>query len=251
VSEAPLLLAIDSATARASAALLRGDAVLAHCEGPVGRHHSETLLPRLDGLLRDQGAVLADVDAFAVSIGPGAFTSLRIGLATVKGLAFGTDRPVVAVSTLEALAHCALERTPVDASATLVATLDARRGEVYAAAWRVVDLIEGNTEAAVVEPGVYRPETLSAQLPPDARGVGEGVSILAASADFASRFALEGPPYSRPHATAVGRIGIRERARGRGGPAADLLPRYLRGPQAEPQRPAGGRSAGPGSRPAS
>ena len=62
----------------------------------------------LDDLLGDVGVSLADVEAFAISIGPGGFTSLRIGLATVKGLAFASDRPVVAVSTLEALALSSL-----------------------------------------------------------------------------------------------------------------------------------------------
>ena len=127
VTRVPLLLAVETATAAPSVALWRGDALLGERAADPGRATAEALLPALDALLADARVALAAVEGFAVSIGPGSFTGLRIGVATVKGLAFGTARPAVAVSTLAALARHAPGPAPV------AAVLDARRGEVYAA----------------------------------------------------------------------------------------------------------------------
>lgn len=203
----------------------------------------------LDDLLGDVGVSLADVEAFAISIGPGGFTSLRIGLATVKGLAFASDRPVVAVSTLEALALSSLGvATAGAAPAVIVPTLDASRGEVYAAAWEVSVIACGVEGRALLEPDVYTPQRLVAGLPPGARVIGEGAGILASSPVDTTALSLEQEPHSLPDAVAVGRIGARELAAGRGGPAADLLPLYLRRPQAEEERARAARQAVP-SRP--
>ena len=101
----PLLLAVETATAAPSVALWRGDALLGERAADPGRPTAEALLPALDALLADAGLALAAVEAVAVSIGPGSFTGLRIGVATVKGLAFGTGRPAIAVSTLAAVAR--------------------------------------------------------------------------------------------------------------------------------------------------
>ena len=98
-----LLLALETATSSMSVALLRGEEVVALERQPVARAAAEGLLPAVDALLRGAGAGLADVAAIAVSIGPGSFTSLRVGIATAKGLAFGTGRGAVAVPTLAAL----------------------------------------------------------------------------------------------------------------------------------------------------
>lgn len=90
--------------------------------------HSERLMPEIDHIMKQSGIELSDIDVFAISIGPGSFTGLRIGLSTVKGFSFATGKPIVAVPTLEALAwnfsYC---RYPV------CTMLDARKKEVYAA----------------------------------------------------------------------------------------------------------------------
>ena len=100
----PILLAIESSTERLSVALLRGEEILRLHEDPGSRRHAAALLPAIDRMLVDAGIDLDGIDAIGVSIGPGSFTSLRIGLATVKGLAFGRPLPTVGVSTLEAMA---------------------------------------------------------------------------------------------------------------------------------------------------
>ena len=86
--DAPLILSIETATLTGSVALCKGDEVVAVHNGHDGPSHSNTLLRTIESVLKDGGIQLSDVDLFAVAIGPGSFTGLRIGLATVKGLAF-------------------------------------------------------------------------------------------------------------------------------------------------------------------
>lgn len=123
--EAPLILSIETATLVGSVALCKGDEVLATHNGHNGPSHSNTLLREIEAVLKDGDMQLRDIDLFAVAIGPGSFTGLRIGIATVKGLAFTLERPCIGIPTLEAVAHSAgtCER--------VVAALPAGRGEVF------------------------------------------------------------------------------------------------------------------------
>jgi len=109
-----------------SIAITRGDELIASISGDPAVSHSNTLLADLDKLLRQTRVKLADIDLFAVAAGPGSFTGLRIGIATVKGLAATLGRPVAAIPTLHAVA---LAGGPAEAS---VALLPAGRGEVFA-----------------------------------------------------------------------------------------------------------------------
>lgn len=191
----------------------------------------------LDAVLDDLGCGLSEIEVFAVSIGPGAFTSLRIGLATVKGLAFGDDRPVVPVSTLEALALSALRRHGDRARPEIiVAALDAQRGEAYAAGWRA---LEQRLEPELAE-GVYGAAELLARLPSGGLVVGEGAALL--GDELRQRggvgLELEPEPFTLPDASAVGLLALRGLARGDGLPAAELVPRYVRRAEAEVVRTA-------------
>ncbi len=225
----PLLLAVESATPATSVALLRGDTVLAELCRAADRPTAESLLPAIDALLREADERLAAVEAFAVSIGPGSFTSLRIGLATVKGLAFGPGRPAVAVSTLAALAR----RAP-PGPGPVVAMLDARRGEVYAASFDE----EAPEPAATRLEGVFGAEELAAQLRAPCRLVGEGVGICgeALQGALGPGVVLVPPPRGEPRAAEVGALGAVLLAQGAGVDPAELAPRYLRRAQAEALR---------------
>lgn len=99
------VLALDSTTASGSVALCQDQHVLAEYTLQVGHTHSETLLPMVEILLKHSGWTVEDIDLFACTIGPGSFTGLRIGVATIKGLAFGQNKPCVGVSTLASLAY--------------------------------------------------------------------------------------------------------------------------------------------------
>ena len=99
------ILAIDSTALVASVAICEDEVLLGEVTLNNGNTHSETLLPTVEFLLSHLSLTRDDIDLFALSEGPGSFTGVRIGAATVKGLAFGTRKPCVGVSTLEALAY--------------------------------------------------------------------------------------------------------------------------------------------------
>jgi tRNA threonylcarbamoyladenosine biosynthesis protein TsaB len=122
-----LILALDTTTAAGSAALARGGDVLVERAGdPVGTH-AERLPHELMAVLDAAGARLSDVDLFAVASGPGSFTGLRVGIATMQGLALAARKAIVPVPSLEAHAWLERGRGPV------AAWMDAQRGEVFAA----------------------------------------------------------------------------------------------------------------------
>ncbi len=135
-----LILGIDTATTAASAALVENGRLVREAvhrpeprngAGAPRGNHAAVLLPLIDDLLRAAGSRLPDVGAFAVALGPGSFTGLRIGLATVKGLVYGSDAPVVGVPTLHAVAA-----RVDDHEGFICPFLDARKKEVYAALFR-------------------------------------------------------------------------------------------------------------------
>lgn len=130
-----IILGLDAAAKTAGVALLcheaAGDRLLYESYLATGYTHSETLLPLVDAALRACRLRAADIELYALTAGPGSFTGLRIGMALIKGLAAARSTPCVPVSTLQALA------AGCDTSGLLLPAMDARRGEVYAAAfWR-------------------------------------------------------------------------------------------------------------------
>ena len=232
------LLALESATDWISVALFDGDrtAILREHEG--ARQHSAALVSVVDATLRESGLGLRDVDAMAISVGPGSFTSLRIGLATLKGLCFGRDIPVVGVSTLETMALAVLEGRPGGgADVEVLALLDARRGDWYAGAWRRADA-PGQVPVETLVSGLYAPRLLVEDLPRRVMGVSpepSGWREVFERAGLRFEACVEGVD-ARPRADWVGRLALRRFARGEVGSASNLSARYLRRAQAEVQR---------------
>ena len=128
------ILALESSAVSASVALTEDEKLVAQSFQNCGLTHSRTLLPMVENLLANCGVSLADVDAIAVAHGPGSFTGVRIGVATVKGLALGADKPCLGVSTLEAMAWGARAL-----GGDLCCVMDARAGQVYNALFTVED----------------------------------------------------------------------------------------------------------------
>jgi tRNA threonylcarbamoyladenosine biosynthesis protein TsaB len=127
------ILAIETSTEACSVALNAGAEVLENFElAPM--KHAELLLPFVRGLLAGAGWTVGDVDVIAFGRGPGSFTSLRIGIGVVQGLAWGADVPVAPVSSLQAVAQAAFETADEAGDAVLVA-MDARMNEVFHAAY--------------------------------------------------------------------------------------------------------------------
>jgi tRNA threonylcarbamoyladenosine biosynthesis protein TsaB len=152
-----LVLALDTTTSSGNCALARDGLVSCEQVNDAPNAHAEHLPGDLISLLERAGVALSAIDTFAVATGPGSFTGLRIGIATMQGLAFAERKPLVGVSGFDALAHIAysevLPRRSPEAKAGRVATwVDAWRGEVYAA------LYEQGRE--IKAPVVARPEVL-------------------------------------------------------------------------------------------
>lgn len=121
-----LILALDSTAVAASVALCEDRKLLADYTVNLGNTHSETLLPMVEAVLKTAHVTVDDIDLFADSVGPGSFTGVRIGAATLKGLAFGKDKPCVGVSTLEALAY-----NLIGFKGLACPVMNARRSQVY------------------------------------------------------------------------------------------------------------------------
>lgn len=125
-----MLLSMDSSAVTASVALTDGDEIIKSEFVNSGLTHSETLLPMITRVM--DGRKYSELDGIAITAGPGSFTGVRIGVATVKGLAFNDDIPCYSVSTLEAIAY-----NFVDKNAVVCAVMDARRMQFYNALFRV------------------------------------------------------------------------------------------------------------------
>lgn len=149
---------------------------------PMVKGHSE----RIAGFARDAaleaGMAFADLDRIGVTVGPGSFTGLRVGLAFAQGLAAALNRPVVGVSALDALAASA------DEAATVAALIDARRGQVYARFWRDGEPA-GPAEALTLEAAAARIATMEA----DAVLVGSGAALFAEAVAGPRLLGLDGP----------------------------------------------------------
>ena len=125
-----MLLSMDSSAVTASVALTDGDEIIKSEFVNSGLTHSETLLPMITRVM--DGRKYSELDGIAITAGPGSFTGVRIGVATVKGLAFNDDIPCYSVSTLEAIAY-----NFVDKNAAVCAVMDARRMQFYNAVFKV------------------------------------------------------------------------------------------------------------------
>jgi tRNA threonylcarbamoyladenosine biosynthesis protein TsaB len=130
------VLAIETSTPACSVALRMGDTVISrYCEEP--RSHTKLVMSMVDEVLGQAPIKAADLNGLAVTLGPGSFTGLRIGFATVQGLAFGLDLPVVAVSTLQVMAQTAVRKQGLEVGAIIMPILDARMGEFNCGCYRL------------------------------------------------------------------------------------------------------------------
>jgi tRNA threonylcarbamoyladenosine biosynthesis protein TsaB len=234
------VLSLDTTTPTLSTAVVEDDRVLALRVGGAARTHAAHLPGELVAVLRSAAADIATIDLFAVAAGPGSFTGLRIGIATIQGLAFVTARPVVAVSVLDALAHAVADGETGAAAppGTTVATwVDAHRGEVFSARYRIDGSAPYTRErlvelepASVADPAVALADWQASGTAPDVI-VGSGAQAYAQVIGGRTRIAA-----SPTLAAVIGRIAV---ARARAGdtisPAA-VQPLYVRRPDAEVAR---------------
>ena len=221
------ILAVDTAGKTASVALMRDGRLLYEVYLDGGLTHSETLLPMIDTCLKLCGMTCADIDLYGVNAGPGSFTGLRIGLAAIKGLALPKQVLCAPVSTLEALAACHT------GAGTVLCALDARRGQVYSAAF---DL---ETHARLLDDDARSAASLQDFVKSCKKPlffVGDG-AYLCYNIYSEAEGVLPMPPALRGgHAVGVALAAQRMAQEGLAVPPAALLPDYHRLSQAERER---------------
>lgn len=205
-----IVLGLDTCLSSCSVAVLDGARVLASAREVMARGHQERLAPMAQAVMADAGVAFGRLDRIAVTVGPGSFTGLRVGIAFAKGLALALDLPAVGVGTLEALA--------AEAAGLVFPAIDARRGQLYLQAFE-----DGR---ALMAPDALTAEVAAARLAELSQGrpftlVGSGAALLAEAAPSATVLAAEGAD-----ARHVARLGA---ARAPG----PLRPLYLRAPDAK------------------
>lgn len=226
-----LILGLESSAKAASAALSRDGALLGQKYQCAGLTHSRTLLPMAEQLLAETGLALRDIDAVAVSHGPGSFTGIRIGVSTAKGLCWGAEKPAIGVSTLEAMAWNG-ESAPE--GSLICCAMDARRSQIYNALFR----FEGGRPARLTPDRAISLAELAAELKKSEKTI----FVLGDGAELCYNHLLEDglPAVLAPEEVRMQCAwGVCRAAEGLSPKsAAELLPVYLRLSQAERERQA-------------
>lgn len=220
-----MILGIDSSAISAGCALMDNDGrIIAEHFLNTKHTHSRTLLPMVESMLKCAGVQISDLDAAAVTVGPGSFTGLRIGVSTVKGMCYGAGKKCVGISSLEAIAYNFL-----GIDGTIVCCMDARCGQVYNAVFRS----EHGVVARLCDDRAIRLEDLAQEI-----SVMSGRIILAGDgAELAHKSTgekYEIAPYTLRYQRGSG-VCFAAKGRELIDPAA-LMPSYLRLPQAERER---------------
>jgi tRNA threonylcarbamoyladenosine biosynthesis protein TsaB len=205
-----IVLGLDTCLASCSVAVLDGERVLASAREVMARGHQERLAPMARDVMAQAGLAFDRLDRIAVTVGPGSFTGLRVGIAFAKGLAFALGEPAIGIGTLEALA--------AEASGLIFPAIDARRGQLYLQAFE-----DGR---ALMAPDALTAEVAAARIAELSQGrdftlVGSGAALLADFAPSAAVIAAEGADARQVARLAASRT------------PGSLKPLYLRAPDAK------------------
>jgi tRNA threonylcarbamoyladenosine biosynthesis protein TsaB len=222
------ILAVDTATAWESMAILEEESIRAEYLIKVGASHSACLLPAVEHMFRQCSLSPEDVDAYAVGLGPGSFTGVRIAVATIKGMAMARGKLAVGIPTLDAMA-----RAFSCFSLPFCPLIDARRGDVYAALYRpdAHGMLSRSTPFMVLAPQDLR------SIVGDERVIFAGDALMhyrqsiEQALGARARFA---PPESwYPRASVIGIMALELLKSGKADPSAPLIPIYVRASDAE------------------
>ena len=232
-----LILGIESSSLVASAALLSDEKLIAEYTVNNTLTHSQTLMPMIEAVMKSAGIEPEELDAIAISRGPGSFTGLRIGSATAKGLGLALDKPLAEVPTLKAMAYGLFGIT----DRIICPIMDARRSEVYSAAY----VFRDDKLQTILDENAGPVDELTGQLDQIVEGsegaysgvifLGDGVppyrNIIAEKMKAGYSFA---PGFlSRQRAASVAALGMEMFREGKTVPAEEHAPVYLRASQAE------------------
>lgn len=216
------VLAVDTSAVCAAVAVTENGKILSESQTNTGLTHSRTLMPMIDSTLRNAEISLDSIDFFACSAGPGSFTGIRIGVAAIKGLCDGLNKKCLPVSTLEALAYNLLGR-----SCTAVSVMDARCNQVYCG----IFCVEGEKVTRLTEDEAIKIEDLGEKLKAyeNIIFVGDGAKIC----HNALGYAIASPSELYQKGSSVAFCAVDNYAEEKLVDGADLMPVYLRLPQAE------------------
>ena len=220
-----LVLGIETSTGIGSVALINDKGLLAEYRINIGMVHSERLMIAIDRLLSDTGTGLENLNSIAVSIGPGSFAGLRIGLATAKGIQVATGKPIAPVPTLDAMAQ-----SLKFAGRQICAIIDARKKEVYAA---IYEHSNNSGIRRITDYMTDKPEKVLDHISSETIFIGDGAELYRnLIIDRLGEQALFAPKGFSPSAVTVAELGadmIRNGVRNEDA----LIPLYLRKPEAE------------------
>lgn len=222
----PKILAVDSSSMTGSVALCQGETLVAESLLNVRSTHSEKLLRQIDVLLAEAGWQLQEIDLLVAVTGPGSFTGLRIGIATIKGLAQVLDRPVVGISSLQMLAM----NLPL-CSVPICVFMDARKKEVYSQLFNWTD----DGPVSVADACVLPPRQLLELLDSEVALVGDGVPLYRDLIEeiAADKVRLPTASAHQPRASQAAWLGGRTYLNQQAASCAELLPTYIRPSDAE------------------
>lgn len=222
------ILAIESSSMVASAAIMTEETILAEYTINHKKNHSQTLLPMIDEIVTMTETDLAEMDAIAVSGGPGSYTGLRIGSATGKGLGLALNKPMIHIPTMDAMAY-----NFFGTDRLICPIMDARRQQVYYGFYHCEENLEIVEEQNLA---------LISEVVEKLNDIGEKVIFLGDAVSIHQEFIGENlkvpfcfaPAHlNRNKASSVGSLGIRYFKEGRTEAAREHLPDYLRASQAE------------------
>ena len=220
------ILGIDTSTPIGSIALIDGDTLVAEHTLNIVQAHSSRLMPAIDSVLKWGDITVDALDGCAVGIGPGSFTGIRIGVATIKSICYAIDKPIVGVSTLEAIAYNFRWSNSI-----ICPLLDARRREIYGA------IFEGNTHWGRLSEDLCLPidvflERIKADTPPAAplTFVGDGVAIYgnAVRENLGERVHFADAIFNVPRGATIAYLGAQRLVREEYDSYWTLVPNYVR-----------------------
>jgi len=223
-------LAFDTTLGACSVAVLEDGRIAAHCYRALKRGHAEALLPMIEAAMGSAGLGYHDLDLLAVTVGPGTFTGLRIGLAAARGLAMAADLPLIGLTSLQVLAAPVLLTGSLKPGEGVLVAVDARRGEAYCQVFT-------DDFVAVTAPMVLALETLAGlDMPAVVQVVGTAADAAAGPLRQRGKQVTLADTAAEPDAVWLARLAERQ-----GIPVAPVrvAPLYIRGPDATlPKRPA-------------
>ncbi len=221
------VLGIDTSTSCGSVGLIDDESILSEYLLNIPVTHSERLLGTIELILKEARFALEDLDGWVISLGPGSFTGLRIGVSTVKGLALATQKPVAGVSTLDVLAY-QISSTPY----LICPILDAKKGEVYTAFYRYGERNDLKRQSAY---RAIKPEDLMKDIQERTIFIGDGVKTyrdyLKKSLESLAIFSPNSINF--PHGSGVAKLGLELLRKGEYLDLANFTPLYVRPSEAE------------------